>query len=189
MCNGTPFGDFSGELLCLRCTIVQRQRTRGHTSRWMRCGRLLATWLIIRHLLSMAKTFFCVFLRPVRGLSPRRGPRPAGHGRGLGRVPSQLLLWQSGSTHTPIVRPINDPTDHWLDQTPNCLPLEDLHYAEVFAVSYSFNTDDPPLWSGLLSRSTRAAALREPGGFTSSITETTTPLNIVGIHSLMRAAV
>ena len=35
------------------------------------------------------------------------------------------------------------------------------HYAEVFAVCASFETDDPPLWSALLSPSARAAALRE----------------------------
>ena len=37
-------------------------------------------------------------------------------------------------------------------------------YAEVFAVCASFRTDDPPLWSALLSPSARAAALRENRG-------------------------
>ena len=35
---------------------------------------------------------------------------------------------------------------------------------EVFAVCASFETDDPPLWSALLSPSARAAALRENRG-------------------------
>ena len=43
-------------------------------------------------------------------------------------------------------------------------PLEEHHYAEVFAVCASFETDDPPLWSALLSPSARAAALRENRG-------------------------
>ena len=30
-------------LSCLRCTLVRRQRTRGHTPRWMLCGGLLVT--------------------------------------------------------------------------------------------------------------------------------------------------
>ena len=55
-------------------------------------------------------------------------------------------------------------TDPWIDKTSNCWPREDHHYAEVFPVSATFNTDDPPLWSGLLSPSARAAALRENRG-------------------------
>ena len=59
---------------------------------------------------------------------------------------------------------VNDLTDPWIDKTSNCWPLEDHHYAEVFAVRATFKTDDPPLWSGLLSPSARAAALRENWG-------------------------
>ena len=79
-------------------------------------------------------------------------------------MPSQSLLWQTASSHNPTVMPINDPPDPWLGQTLNCWPLEEQHYAEVFAVSASFQTDDPPLWSGLLLPSTRADALRENRG-------------------------
>ena len=99
------------------------------------------------------------------------GPRPAGHGLGQGRVPSQTLPWQTGSSHNPIVMSISDPTDPWIDHTLNCWPLEE--HAEVFAVSASFKTDDPPLWSGLLSPSARAAALRANLG--DCLTATKTP--------------
>ena len=85
--------------------------------------------------------------------------------------------------------PIHDSSDPWLDQTPSCWPLGEYHCAEVFAVSASFDTDDPPLWSGLLSPSTRADTLRKTGGFASTATRTTTPSRIVDILSLMRAAV
>ena len=60
--------------------------------------------------------------------------------------------------------PINDASDPWLDQTSNCWPLEEHHYAEGFAASALFKTDDPPLWSGLLSPFARADALRENRG-------------------------
>ena len=36
------------------------------------------------------------------------GPLPADHGRGQGRMPSQLLSWQAGSRHHPTVMPIDD---------------------------------------------------------------------------------
>ena len=59
------------------------------------------------------------------------------------------------------------------------------HYAEVFAVSASFKTDDPPLWGGLVSPSTRADALRlKTGGFASTATKITTPSSIVGTPSI-----
>ena len=64
-------------LFCLRCTLVRKQRTRGHTPRWMLCGRRLVTNRIIRHLSSTAKRFsLSLFLRRERGHPPRRGPRP-----------------------------------------------------------------------------------------------------------------
>ena len=47
------------------------------------------------------------------------GPRPADHGRGQGRVPSQSLSWQIGSSHHPTVMPIDDSSDPWLDQPSN----------------------------------------------------------------------
>ena len=58
----------------------------------------------------------------------------------------------------------NDLTDPWTDHTSKCWPLEEHHYAEVFAVCASSKTDDPHLWIALLSPSARAAALRENRG-------------------------
>ena len=58
----------------------------------------------------------------------------------------------------------------------NCWPLEEQHYAEGFAVSASVKTDDPPLWSGLLTPSARAAALRENRGHCLNCHEDTHPL-------------
>ena len=92
------------------------------------------------------------------------GPRSADHGCGKGRLLSQSLSWQTGPSHHPTVIPIDDSPNPWLDQTSNCWPLEEHHYAEVFALSASFKTDDPPLRSGLLSPSTRANALQENRG-------------------------
>ena len=103
---------------CLRCTLFRRQRTRGHTPRWMQCGGLLVTRRIIRHLPSTGKHFFSL---PVSSTgarsSARSGPRPADHGRGQGRVPSQSLSWQTGSSHHSTVMPIDDSSDPWLDHT------------------------------------------------------------------------
>ena len=79
---------------------------------------------------------------------------------------------------------IDDSSDPWLDDTLNFWPIKDHHYAQGFAVICSFKTDDPPLWSGLLSP--RADALRETGGFAPTATKTTIPSSIVGILSLMR---
>ena len=93
--------------------------------------------------------------------SPPSEPRPADHRRGQGRVPHQSLSSQTGSSHHPTVMPIDDSSDPRLDQTSNRWPLEDHNYADVFAVSASFKTVDPLLWSGLLSPSTRVDALRE----------------------------
>ena len=92
------------------------------------------------------------------------GPRPADHGRGQDRVPSQSLSLQTGSSHHPIVMPIDASSHPWLDHASNCWPLKEHHCAEVFAVSGSFKTDYPPLWSGLISPSTHADALRENRG-------------------------
>ena len=65
------------------------------------------------------------------------GPRPAVHGRGKGRVPSQSPSWHTGASHNLIVMSISDSNDPWLDKTSNCWPLEEQHYAKVFAVSAS----------------------------------------------------
>ena len=88
------------------------------------------------------------------------GPRPPDHGRGQGRVPFQSLSWQTESSHHSTVMPISNSSDPWLHQTSTCWPLEEQHCAEGFAISASFKTDNPPLWSGLISPSTRADALR-----------------------------
>ena len=57
-----------------------------------------------------------------------------------------------------------DGIDPWLSTSFNCWPLDEHHYAEIFAVCSSIQTDDPPLRSGVLTPTTRAAALRENGG-------------------------
>ena len=89
------------------------------------------------------------------------GLRPAGHSRGQGRVPCQSSSWQTRSNHHPIVMSVTDSTDSWLDKMSNCWPLEEHHYADDYAVSALFKTDDPPLWSGLFTPFARLAALRE----------------------------
>ena len=106
------------------------------------------------------------FLLPVSSTGARSsapsGPWPADHGRGQGRVPFKSLLWQTGSSHHSLVMPIDDSFDPWLDHTSNCWPLEEHHHAEVVAVKASFETDDPPRWSDLLSP--RAGSLPENRG-------------------------
>ena len=42
--------------------------------------------------------------------SAASAPGSADHGRGQGRVPSQSLSWQTGSSHNPSVMPIDDLT-------------------------------------------------------------------------------
>ena len=91
------------------------------------------------------------------------GPRPAGHGHGLGRVPSQTPSWQTGSSNNPIVVSVNDPTDPWTDHTSKSWPRR-TSLCGGFAVCASFKTDVPPLRSALLSPSARAGALRENRG-------------------------
>ena len=90
------------------------------------------------------------------------GPRPAGHGPDEGRGRSRPPSWRMGSSQNPIVMSVIDPTDPWTDNTSKCWKHR---YAEVFAVCASFETDDPPLWSALLSPSARAAALPEDTPF------------------------
>ena len=79
---------------------------------------------------------------------------------GLGRpvITSEIGNW---SVFVLLGWPVIDHTDPWTDKTSRCWHLEEHHYAEVFAVCASFKTDDPPLWSALLSPSARGAALRE----------------------------
>ena len=143
------------------CTLVRWQRARSRTLRWTRCGRRLAIYEIIKLLPSTAK-FFSLPLSSsgVRSSAPS-GPRPAGHECGQGRVPSQTPSWQMGSSNNPIVMSVIDPADPWTDNTSKCWPLEEHHYAEVFAVCASFETGDPPLWSALLSPSPRRCPTRK----------------------------
>ena len=64
-----------------------------------------------------------------------------------------------------------------------------LRRTEVFAVSAPFKTDDPRLWSGLLTPSPRAAAPRENRVIASTVTKTRTPCATVGIPLSTPAAV
>ena len=72
----------------------------------------------------------------VRSSDPS-GLWPAGHGRGRGRVPSQTPPWQTGSSTNPIVMSVNDPTKPSTHHTSKCWPLEERHFAELFAVCAS----------------------------------------------------
>ena len=63
------------------------------------------------------------------------GPRPAVHGRGQSRVPSQSPSSQTESSHNPIFMSITGPTDTWIDKMSNGWPLDKQHYAERLAVS------------------------------------------------------
>ena len=145
-------------------TLVRRQRTRGHSS----LDDMWGAFSDLTHNKTPAVNGEKHFSLPVSSTGARfpapSGPRPADHGRGQDRVPSQSLSWQTGSSHHPTAMPIGDSSDPWLDQTSNCGPLEEHHGAEVFAVSASFETDYPPLRSSLLSPSTRSDALRANRG-------------------------
>jgi len=95
--------------------------------------------------------FFClscffdgyVVIRPV-------GPRPASKGRGQTRTPSLSPGWQTGSCNYHVMN-TNRSNEPWLDFSFTCWPLAAHHHAEVFAVWGPMETDDTPLWSGLLS--------------------------------------
>ena len=67
-----------------------------------------------------------------------------------------------GSRNNPIVINVNksipDYADPWLDTSSNCWPLDEHHYAEVFAACSSIQNDDPPLWIGLLTPTAHATA-------------------------------
>ena len=95
-------------------------------------------------------------------------------------MPSQWPSWQTGSGHNPIVMRIADSTDPWLDKMSHCWPLEEQHYADVFAVSASFKTDDPPPSPRLSERT---------GVIASTVTKTLTPYTSIGISLSTPAAV
>ena len=124
------------------------------------------TWRTIRHLPSTAKQLSLPVSSTGARSSDPSGPRPAVHGRGQGRVPSQLPSWQTRSSHNPIVMSITDPTDPWLNKMSNCWPLEEQHYAEVFAVSALLKTGDRLLRSILLTPNARAPFSKSPTGST-----------------------
>ena len=79
-------------------------------------------------------------------------------------MPPQSPSWQKGLSHNPIVVSITDSTDPRLDTMSNCWLLEEEHYANDFAVSDSFTTDDPYFRSGLPTPSARPVALRQNRG-------------------------
>ena len=151
-------------LSCLHCTLFRRQRTRGHTPRWMLYDGRVMTKRIIRHLPSTAKNdFIGLFLRRYHGHPPRRGLGPpimsaaraeCRSSRFRGRRDRVIIQFSCPS----ITHPTLGLTTH------HCWPLEEHHYAEVFTVSASFKTDYHPLWRGILSPSTRADALRANKG-------------------------
>ena len=92
---------------------------------------------------------------------------PAARGHGQGRAPLQSSAWATGSKRNPVIMNVSDASnnvdDPWATSSSySHWPLA--HCDEVCAVSGSFTTDDPPLWSGLLSPPARAAALRENQG-------------------------
>ena len=93
---------------------------------------------IRRHQPSTAISFPWIPLRGAERSSAQSGPRPAGNGRGQGRTPSQSPACQMGSRNNPIVINVNksipDYADPWLDTSSNCWPLDEHHYAELFAV-------------------------------------------------------
>ena len=82
--------------------------------------------------------------------------------------------------------PIDDSSDPWLDHTSNCWPLEEHHYAKVFAVKASFKKTTLPFEAASFHLALMLSD--KTGGFASTATKTTIPSSIVGILSLMRVA-
>ena len=83
------------------------------------------------------------------------GARPSGPPvMAAARAGRQSPSWQTGSRKNPLVinanKSIPDCLDPWLNTSSKFWPLDERHYAEVQAVCVSIQTDDPPLWSGLL---------------------------------------
>ena len=96
------------------------------------------------------------------------GSWPASTGHGQGRSLSQSPSWQTRWRNNPLVMNVNnsipDCLNPGLDTCSNPWPLHEHHWVEVHAVCLSFQTDDPPLWNGLLSSSARTAPLSEHRG-------------------------
>ena len=90
----------------------------------------------------------CTVGAPVRRSWARRGPST---------VPVAFVADEI--EYRPTVMPIDDSSGPWLFRTSSCWPLEEHNFADIFAVSASLKTDDPLVWSGLLSPSTRVDAV------------------------------
>lgn len=73
-----------------------------------------------------------------------------------------------------------DPTDPLLDQSSKRWSPDDHHHAEDFAVCASMKIDHPPLWSGLLSSTTRTAVLRGEQGHCLNCHEDSHPFTLRG---------
>ena len=63
-----------------------------------------------------------------------------------------------------VTKSIPDCLDPWLDTFSNCWSLEEHHYADVHAVCMNTQIQNPPLCSGILSSSARAATVSENQG-------------------------
>ena len=174
-------------LSCLRCTLVRRQRTRGHTPRWMLCGGLLVTKRIIRHLPSTVTHFFpSLFLRREHGHPPRRDPGPAMMGaagaecrpsRFRGRLDRSIIQLSCPSMiHLTLGLTTHGTAGHW-----NSIIMQ------------KFSPLLPRLRQTILPFGAAAFHLalmpsEKTGGFASTATKTTIPSGIVGILSLLRVA-
>ena len=97
-------------------------------------------------------------------VSAPSGPPPAAPGRRQRRATLQISAWATGLPRNPVVMNISqDPTDPWVSSTWYSLwPLA--HCNEVCTVIDTFSTDDPTLWSSLLSPTARAAAFCDNQG-------------------------
>ena len=96
-------------------------------------------------------------------VSAPSGPPPAAPGRRQGRATLQTSAWATGSPRNPVIMNISrDPTDSWVSSSYSLWPLAHCH--EVCTVIDTFSTDDPTLWSSLLSPTARAAAFCDNQG-------------------------
>ena len=88
--------------------------------------------------------FICLFLRRERGHPRRRGPGPPVMGAARAAWRPSRLHGKRDRSILRLVCPSMIPLILGLIKR-NCWPLEEHHYAEVFAVSASFKTDHPPI--------------------------------------------
>ena len=123
--------------------------------------------------------FICLFLRRERGHPRRRGPGPPVMGAVRAECRPSCFYGRRDRVIIQLLYSSMVPLTLGLTTTSNCWPLEEHHYAEVLVVCASFKTDDPPLWSDLLSPSARAAALRANRGDCLNCREDTHTLSTV----------